>query len=226
MTVEVASHGHQILTIRSSIIESAGEPDSEPVSIVDPEPPVAAGQGSGCPAHRTKPLGTQGSARSDVEHGMGRGAVSPLGSGARTIPVQDLVVGRATAESPGAGCGAGRDRMTRVLRRSWSVSRWRRGIRAWGRDQPATDEPAAGAAHDPLQGGPDIPAVHDDCFPCVRSHGCRHLAGSTTPRAGRVGRLTSPRWLLGEAALPVVPPSIEPGPGSSAVPLGYGRPFT
>ena len=199
---------------------------SEPISLVKPEPPVAAGQGSGCPAHRTKPLGTQGSARSDVEHGMWRGAVSPLGSGAQTIPVKDLVVGRATAESPGAGCGAGRDRMTSVLSRSLSVSRWRRGIRAWGRDQPATDEPAAGAANDPLQGGPDIPAVHDGCFHCVGSHGCRHLAGSTTPRAGRVGRLTSPRWLLGEDALPVVPPSIEPGPGSSAVPLGYGRPFT
>src|SRR5262249_48846535 len=65
-----------------------------------------------CPAQRTKPLGTQGSARSDVESGMGRGAVSPLGSGAQTIPVKDLVVGRATAESPGAGCGAGRDRCT------------------------------------------------------------------------------------------------------------------
>ena len=74
---------------------------------------------------------------------MGRGAVSPLGSGAQTIPVKDLVVGRATAESPGAGCGAGRDRMTRVLSRSWSGSRWRRGIRAWGREEPAIDEPAA-----------------------------------------------------------------------------------
>ena len=89
---------------------------SEPISIVKPEPPVAAGQGSGCPAHLTKPLGTQGSARSDVEHGMWRGAVSPLGSRAQTIPVKTVVVGRATAESPGAGCGAGRDRMTSVLR--------------------------------------------------------------------------------------------------------------
>src|SRR6516162_1321181 len=127
-------------------------PKSEPISIVKPEPPVAAGQGSGCPPHITKPLGTQGSARSDVEHGMWRGAVSPLGSSAQTIPVKAVVVGRATAESPGAGCGAGRDRMTRVLSRGSSVSRWRRRIRAWGRDEPATDEPAAGAAHDPLQG--------------------------------------------------------------------------
>ncbi len=116
---------------------------SEPISIVKPEPPVAAGQGSGCPAHTTKPLGTQGSARSDVESGMWRGGVSPLGSGARTIPVKAVVVGRATAESPGAGCGAGRDRMTSVLSRGLSVSRWRRWIRAWGRDEPATDEPAA-----------------------------------------------------------------------------------
>jgi len=116
---------------------------SEPISIVKPEPPVAAGQGSGCPAHTTKPLGTQGSARSDVESGMWRGGVSPLGSGARTIPVKGLVVGRATAESPGAGCGAGRDRMTSVLSRGSSVSRWRRWIRAWGRDERASDEPAA-----------------------------------------------------------------------------------
>src|SRR5262249_14681559 len=79
---------------------------SEPFSIVKPEPPVAAGQGSGCPAHITKPLGTQGSARSDVEHGMWRDAVSPFGSGAQTIPGKAVVVGRATAESPGAGCGA------------------------------------------------------------------------------------------------------------------------
>jgi hypothetical protein len=116
---------------------------SEPISIVKPEPPVAVGQGSGCPAHITKPLGTQGSARSDVEHGMWRGAVSPLGSGAQTVPVKAVAVGRATAESPGAGCDAGRDRMTSVLSRSLSVSRWRRWIRAWGRDEPATDEPAA-----------------------------------------------------------------------------------
>ena len=41
--------------------------DSEPVSIVKPEPPVAAGQGSGDQARTTTPLGTQWSARSDVE---------------------------------------------------------------------------------------------------------------------------------------------------------------
>jgi hypothetical protein len=45
----------------------------------------------------TKPLGTQGSARSDRESGMWRGGVSPLGSGARTIPEKGLVVGWATA---------------------------------------------------------------------------------------------------------------------------------
>jgi hypothetical protein len=137
----------------AAFIESAGEPKSEPISIVKPEPPVAAGQGSGCPAQRNKPLGTPGSARSDVESGMWRGGVSPLGSGARTIPVKAVVVGRATAESPGAGCGAGRDRMTSVLSRSSSVSRWPRWIRAWGRDEPATDELAARAGDDPLKGG-------------------------------------------------------------------------
>ena len=157
---------------------------------------------------------------------MWRGAVSPLGSGAQTIPVKAVAVGRATAESPGAGCDAGRDRMTSVLSRSLTVSRWRRWIRAWGRDEPATDEPAARAANDPLKGGPDIPAVHDGGFHWVRSHGCRHLAGSTTPRAGRVGRLTSHRWLLGEDALPVIPQSIEPDPGYSAVLSGYGRTVT
>jgi hypothetical protein len=150
---------------------------------------------------------------------MWRGGVSPLDSGARTIPEKAVVMGRATAESPGAGCGAGRDRMTGVLSRGSSVSRWRRWIRAWGRDEPATDEPAARAGDDPLKGGPDIPAVHDGCFHRVRSRGCRHLTGSTTPCAGRVGRITSHRWLLGEDALPVVPQSIEQGPGRSAVPL-------
>ncbi len=74
---------------------------------------------------------------------MWRGGVSPLGSGARTMPVKAVVVGWATAESPAGGCGAGRDRMTSLLGRSSSVSRWRRWIRAWGRDESATDEPAA-----------------------------------------------------------------------------------
>ena len=67
-----------------------------------------------------QPLGTQGSARSDVESGMWRGGVSPLGSGARTRPVKAVIVGRATAESPGAGCGADRDRMTSVHSRGSS----------------------------------------------------------------------------------------------------------
>ena len=117
--------------------------DSEPVSIVKPEPPVAAGQGSGNPARTTIRLGTQWSARSDVGRGMWRGGVSPIGSGARTRPVKGVVVDWATAESPAAGRGAGRDRMTRVLSRSSSVSRWRRWIRAWGRDEPVPDDPAA-----------------------------------------------------------------------------------
>jgi hypothetical protein len=92
--------------------------DSEPVSIVKPEPPVAAGQGSGNQARTTIRLGTQWSARSDVGRGMWRGGVSPIGSGARTRPVKGVVVDWATAESPAAGCGAGRNRMTRVLSQS------------------------------------------------------------------------------------------------------------
>ena len=100
---------------------------------------------------------------------MWRGGVSPLGSGAWTIPVKPVVMGSANAESPGAGCGAGRDRMTSVLSRGSSVSRWRRWLRAWGRDEPVTDEPAARAGDDPLKDGPDIPAVHDGCFHHVRS---------------------------------------------------------
>jgi len=92
--------------------------DSEPVSIVKPEPPVAAGQGSGSQARTTTALGTQWSARSDVGRGMWRGGMSPIGSGARTRPVKGVVVGWATAESPAASCGAGRDRMTSVLSRS------------------------------------------------------------------------------------------------------------
>ncbi len=117
--------------------------DSEPVSIVKPEPPVAAGQGSGNQARTTTPLGTQWSARSDVERGMWRGGMSPIGSRARTRPVKGVVVGWATAESPAAGCGAGRDRMTSVLSRGSPVRRWRRWIRAWGSDEPVTDDPAA-----------------------------------------------------------------------------------
>jgi len=52
------------------------------------------------PRAHNKPLGTQGSARSDVESVMWRGGVSPLGSGGGTIPVEAVVVGRATAEPP------------------------------------------------------------------------------------------------------------------------------
>ncbi|HEX3446955.1 MAG TPA: hypothetical protein VHS97_01810, partial [Isosphaeraceae bacterium] len=63
--------------------------------------------------------------------------------GARTIQAKAVVVGRAAAESPGAGCGAGRDRMTSVLSRGSSISRWRRWIRDRGRNESATDESAA-----------------------------------------------------------------------------------
>ncbi len=54
-----------------------------------------------------------------------------------------VVVGRATAESPGAGYGAGRDRMTSVLSRG-SVGKPLASLdQRPGRDEPATDEPAA-----------------------------------------------------------------------------------
>jgi hypothetical protein len=63
-------------------------------------------------------LGTQWSARSNVGRGVWGGGMSPIGSGARTRRVKGIVVGWATAESRAAGCGAGRDRMTSVPRRS------------------------------------------------------------------------------------------------------------
>jgi hypothetical protein len=92
--------------------------DSEPVSIVKPEPPVAAGQRSGNQARTTIRLGTQWSARSDVGRGMWCGGMSPIGSGARTRPVKGVVVDWATAESPAAGCGADHDRLTSLSSRS------------------------------------------------------------------------------------------------------------
>jgi hypothetical protein len=69
--------------------------------------------------------------------------VSPLDSGARAIQVKAVVVGGATAESLSTGGGVCRDTMTRVLSRGSSVSRYWRGMRAWGHDQPAAGEPAA-----------------------------------------------------------------------------------
>jgi hypothetical protein len=199
---------------------------SEPISIVKPEPPVTAGQGLGCPVHTTTPLGTQGSARSDVEGGMWRDGVSPLGSGARTIPVKAVVVGRATAESPGAGCGAGRDRMTRVLSRGSSVSRWRRGIRAWGRDEPATDEPAAWAGKRSAQGWARRPSrsrrLLSLCsFARVPAH---RRIDDATRRASRTAHFTSLGPMKRRAARGS---SVHrTGPGRNAVPLGDGRPLT
>ena len=49
---------------------------------------------------------------------MWRGGMSPIGSGSRTRPVKAVVVGWATAESPAAGCGAGREDLRR--RQMWS----------------------------------------------------------------------------------------------------------
>src|SRR5438046_650364 len=56
---------------------------------------------------------------------------------------EEAVEGSATAESSATGCGADHDRMTSVPSRSSEVSRWRHGIRAWGRGEPATNDPAA-----------------------------------------------------------------------------------
>jgi hypothetical protein len=138
--VSPIEHGDDVIKEPGMLIPIA---DSEPVSIVKPEPPMAAGQGSGSQARTTPPLGTQWSARSDVGRGMWRGGMSPIDSGARTRPVKGVVVGRATAESPAAGRGAGRDRRTSAPGRSSSVSRGRRRIRARGSDEPVTDDTAA-----------------------------------------------------------------------------------
>jgi hypothetical protein len=48
----------------------------------------------------------------DRWNGMWRDGISPVGSGARARRVKTSVVSWATAESPAAGCGADRDRMT------------------------------------------------------------------------------------------------------------------
>jgi hypothetical protein len=97
--------------------EGGPEHEKQSGSIVKPEPPVVAGQGSGSQARTATPLGTNWSARTDVWRGMWRSGMSPIGSGARTRPVKGVVVGWATVESPTAGCGAVRDRMTSVLSR-------------------------------------------------------------------------------------------------------------
>ena len=106
-----------------------------------------------------------------------------------------VVVGRATAESPGAGYGAGRDRMTSVLSRG-SVGKPLASLdQGPGRDEPATDEPAASAGDDPLKGGPDIPAVHDGGFHRVRSRvPAPRRIDDATRWASRTAR--SHRWLL------------------------------
>jgi hypothetical protein len=57
-------------------------------------------------------------------------------------PGKAAVVGWATAESSATGCGADHDRMTSVQSRSSSVSRSRHWIRAWGRGESATNDPA------------------------------------------------------------------------------------
>jgi hypothetical protein len=74
---------------------------------------------------------------------MGRDGVFPVGTRPRTRPVKSVVVGWATAESSATGCGADHDRMTSWHSRSSEVSRWRGWIRAWGRGEPVTTDPAA-----------------------------------------------------------------------------------
>jgi hypothetical protein len=63
--------------------------------------------------------------------------------GRGTKPAKGVVLGWATAESPTAGCVAGREWMARVLSRSSQASRWLRWIGARGNDEPVTDDPAA-----------------------------------------------------------------------------------
>ncbi len=72
-----------------------------------------------------------------------RDDISPVSSEAQARQVKTAVVGWATAESPAAGCGADHDRMTSLHSRRSLVSRWRRWTRAWGRDEPVTNDPAA-----------------------------------------------------------------------------------
>jgi hypothetical protein len=156
---------------------------------------------------------------------MWRRGLSPLGSGARTIAVKDVVMGRVTAESPGAGCGAGHDRMTSVLDRGSSVSRWRRWIRAWGRDEPATDEPAARAGDDPLKGGPDILAVHNGCLPCSFARvPAPHWIDDDTRWASRTAHFTSLAPLRRRAARGSPVHRTRPWP--RCLSLGDGRLFS
>jgi hypothetical protein len=55
----------------------------------------------------------------------------------------NTIVGWATASLPAAGCGADHERLASLHSRSSEVSRWRRWIRAWGRDEPVTNDPDA-----------------------------------------------------------------------------------
>ena len=87
------------------------------------------------------------SARNDVR-GVTLGAGCGVATCPRSVlgadePGEEAVVGWATAESSATGCGADHDRMTSVPSRSSLVSRWRHWFRAWGSDEPATDDSAA-----------------------------------------------------------------------------------
>ena len=68
------------------------------------------------------------------------------------------------------------------------MSRWRRWIRAWGRDEPpvANDMDAGGGKH-LVKGGLDIAAVHGGYSHLAHSRRFRLRTGSTTSPTGRVG---------------------------------------
>jgi hypothetical protein len=120
-----------------------------------------------------------------------RDGALPASSVTRTRHVSTAVARWATAEPLATGYGAGRDRMTSLLSRSsvWWVSRWQRWIRAWGSDEPVTNDPAACAGGCPVKCGLDIPAVHDVCAHAARPRGSRYIVGLATSRTERLGWL-------------------------------------
>jgi hypothetical protein len=65
---------------------------------------------------------------------------SPLGSGARTSQVKAVAAGRATAESPCGGCGAGRDRTTRKCCHARPVNSYEQTCRVDGWHSEFTGE--------------------------------------------------------------------------------------
>src|SRR4051812_49497634 len=99
------------------------------------------------------------------------------------------------------------------------MSRWRRWIRARGRDESVANDSDARGGKRRVEGGLDIPAVHGGYSHLTHSRRFRLPAGSTTSRTGRVGIavLDSHSSLLIESAPLVVLQPIEQGPGHVAV---------